>query len=305
MKIEHLYYFMEIVHAQSINKASNRLYISQQHLSRIVNALEKEFDVTLFKRTSKGITLTPQGENFYKYADKIVGLYDEMKKEFSLGMLPKIDSNEDLCGECRISFPFFFSLYLNDFLETIKKTYPEITVHYFEEYIQMSARNLEMSDRIHFISDFNIRKKSIFADEPNLKKFYIGQTELLFCVKENSKLSGKHMLLENDINNYMITSYPQLESYCDFINQEQILFTSSNIYQHLDSVVHNDSLCFVPSYCKRGILQKYPSIKCIPYEYTYPVPMYIVISQNLSLSSSEKAIISCIVRYINSLNDLA
>ena len=44
MRIEYLYYFLVISETQSLNKASNKLFISQQQLSRIVSSLENELN---------------------------------------------------------------------------------------------------------------------------------------------------------------------------------------------------------------------------------------------------------------------
>ena len=43
MRVEYLYYFLVVSETKSLNKAANKLFISQQQLSRIVSSLENEF----------------------------------------------------------------------------------------------------------------------------------------------------------------------------------------------------------------------------------------------------------------------
>ena len=82
MKIEHLYYFLVIANTKSINKAACKLYLSQQHLSRIVTNLENELHIQLLKRSPAGIELTEKGEVFSQFAEKIVNDYREMQTHF-------------------------------------------------------------------------------------------------------------------------------------------------------------------------------------------------------------------------------
>ena len=67
MNIVHLKYAVEIARTKSISKAAENLYMAQPNLSRAVKELEEALGITIFKRTSKGITVTPEGEEFLRY----------------------------------------------------------------------------------------------------------------------------------------------------------------------------------------------------------------------------------------------
>ncbi|MBO5139647.1 MAG: LysR family transcriptional regulator, partial [Peptococcaceae bacterium] len=124
MKIEHLYYFLVIANTNSINKAAQKLFISQQHLSRIVNTLEEDLHIKLLHRTASGIELTEKGKIFSQFAEKIVNDYREMQSYFYLDALPTIEQEADIHGNCQIAFPFFFSMFLNDFIKKLQKIHP-------------------------------------------------------------------------------------------------------------------------------------------------------------------------------------
>ncbi|MDD3400160.1 MAG: LysR family transcriptional regulator [Eubacteriales bacterium] len=82
MNILYMKYALEIAKTGSINKASETLYIAQPNLSRSMKELEVSLGVTLFERTSKGMTPTPEGEKFLQYAEKILRQVDEVESLF-------------------------------------------------------------------------------------------------------------------------------------------------------------------------------------------------------------------------------
>lgn len=77
MKIENIRLFLEVVQLGSINKAAEKLYISQQSLSIIMKNMEAELGVELLVRNYKGIVLTSDGEKFFDCAQNIVSSYDD------------------------------------------------------------------------------------------------------------------------------------------------------------------------------------------------------------------------------------
>jgi DNA-binding transcriptional LysR family regulator len=60
--------FLAVYDTRSTHAAAERLYISQQGLSRSIRSLEAELGVRLFERTSSGMVPTPAGERFRDYA---------------------------------------------------------------------------------------------------------------------------------------------------------------------------------------------------------------------------------------------
>ena len=83
MNIVHLRYAVEVEKTHSINKAAENLFMSQPNLSRSIRELETSLGLTIFNRTSKGITLTPQGQEFLTHAKKILLQIDELEANYS------------------------------------------------------------------------------------------------------------------------------------------------------------------------------------------------------------------------------
>ena len=80
MKIEYFGYFCEVVESQGISLAAQKMYISQQGLSKALNVIESELGTTLLNRNrnSGSVSLTAEGQIFYDYASSIWKEYSRM-----------------------------------------------------------------------------------------------------------------------------------------------------------------------------------------------------------------------------------
>lgn len=78
MLINQIRHALEIAKAGSINKAANTLFISQSALSASIKNLEDKLGRRIFFRTTKGISLTPFGQDFISSAAPICLQIDQL-----------------------------------------------------------------------------------------------------------------------------------------------------------------------------------------------------------------------------------
>lgn len=71
MNFESIYYFTELAKTLNMNETGEKLYISQQTLSNHIKRLEDYYGTKLFFRKPK-LMLTPIGEEYLKYAEKVL-----------------------------------------------------------------------------------------------------------------------------------------------------------------------------------------------------------------------------------------
>lgn len=79
MNTMHLRYAVEIEKTGSISQAANNLFMSQPNLSKAIKELEAALHITIFQRSSKGVTPTPKGRQFLISAKRILRELDEME----------------------------------------------------------------------------------------------------------------------------------------------------------------------------------------------------------------------------------
>ena len=82
MTIQQLKYIIGVSETGSINKAAGILYVSQPSLTAAIKDVENEFNITIFNRSSKGITLTSEGKEFIQYGRQIYAQYDNLLERF-------------------------------------------------------------------------------------------------------------------------------------------------------------------------------------------------------------------------------
>lgn len=83
MNLTDLHYVVEIEKSGSISKAAKELYVAQPNLSKAIKHLEREFGISIFERSSKGVKATREGQKFLEYAKRIIYEIKEMKRDCS------------------------------------------------------------------------------------------------------------------------------------------------------------------------------------------------------------------------------
>lgn len=72
MTLQQINYLLTIAESRSMNKAAEKLYIAQPTLTGAVRDVEKEFGISVFHRTHKGVTPTIEGEEFLRRIKKCI-----------------------------------------------------------------------------------------------------------------------------------------------------------------------------------------------------------------------------------------
>ncbi|WP_085191087.1 LysR family transcriptional regulator [Mycobacterium sp. IEC1808] len=77
MDIEQLRVFVAVVEEGGLSAAARRLHLSQPTLSQTIQALEKQLDVQLLRRSNVGVTPTAAGLTLLKEARAVIARYEQ------------------------------------------------------------------------------------------------------------------------------------------------------------------------------------------------------------------------------------
>lgn len=72
MTFQQLLYVVEISRCGSINKAAQKLFLSQSSVSGAIKELERELGIILFQRGNRGVEFTSAGQEFLGYASALL-----------------------------------------------------------------------------------------------------------------------------------------------------------------------------------------------------------------------------------------
>lgn len=114
--------FVAVARTQSFTEACAQVHLSQPALSITIKNLEEEAGGALFSRTTRAIALTPEGEEFYPVAQKVIHDYDaaldDLTQRFALNR-----------GRVVLAaMPSFASSLLPGIISDYRELYPNVSV---------------------------------------------------------------------------------------------------------------------------------------------------------------------------------
>ena len=77
-----IHYLITIADSGSMNKAAEQLFVSQPTLTSAVRELETEIGITIFNRTSRGVTPTNEGLEFLRHARQVYQQYELLQMKY-------------------------------------------------------------------------------------------------------------------------------------------------------------------------------------------------------------------------------
>lgn len=195
MNLQHLKYAIEIEKTKSINKAAENLFMGQPNLSRAIKELEESLGVKIFIRTSRGMSPTPEGQEFLRYAKKIVSEVNQVEKMFSENHIPT--------NRFSISVPrgSYISVAFTEFCKKIDNDR-------HAEYIYDETNNHNTINNI-MENNFNlgiIRYQNVFEEQflamlkrKGLKGKLIMEFSHLILVSNKSELADKNTIIMDEL----------------------------------------------------------------------------------------------------------
>ena len=152
MRVEQLHYLVETSRAASINKASERLHITQQSLNTSLSKLEDELGAQLLERSPAGVTLTKEGELAVAYAQEILQTVEAMRQSIAGTHSP--DGDNSFGGHLELSAgPLLSQGPLPQALRQMRQTYKKVQISLVErENLDMIKALLNNEPRLFLMS---------------------------------------------------------------------------------------------------------------------------------------------------------
>lgn len=156
---EEIAVFVAVVESGSFSRAAERLDQANSAVSRAVKKLESKLGVSLLNRTTRQLSLTEEGERYFR---RMQGVLQEMAAAENELMETRLTPK----GLLRIDAATPVVLhYLMPLIKPFRERYPEITLSLVssETFINLIERKVDVAIRAGTLSDSSLRAKSLFT----------------------------------------------------------------------------------------------------------------------------------------------
>lgn len=204
MTLTQMKYAITVSDQKSMNEAARELFITQPSLSAAIRELETEIGVQIFRRTNRGITVTPEGEEFLGYARQVVEQYQlvesryiekkNIKKKFSVSMQ-------------------HYTFAVNAFMEMVRQfgmDEYEFAVHETKTYeVIEDVKNFRSEMGILYLNDFNRKVLTKLFEENGLEFHRLLDCRVYVYLWKGNPLAKQKQISMEELEEYPCLSFEQ------------------------------------------------------------------------------------------------
>lgn len=156
---EELIIFVAVVESRSFSRAAERLNQANSAISRAVKRLEMKLGVSLLNRTTRQLSLTEEGERYFRNVQQILQAMAAAENELT-------ESKKTPRGLLRIdaATPVLLHL-LMPLVKPFRERYPDITLSLVssETFINLIERKVDIAIRAGHLTDSSLRARPLLT----------------------------------------------------------------------------------------------------------------------------------------------
>lgn len=230
MTLQQLRYVIEVAKTGSMNVAAKQLFVSQPSLSMAIRELENDVHISIFERTTKGVVITAEGEEFLGYARQIINQVELLEDKY-------IEA-----GQIKKKFGVsaqHYSFAVKAFVEMVKG--------FDMDKYEFAIREARTHDVIHdvvtgkseigilYTNDFNEKVLNKIFKDNQLEFVHLFTCEGYAYLWKNHPMAGKKVIALEELQDYPCLSFEQGDNN-SFYFAEEILST----YDFKKTIKSND-----------------------------------------------------------------
>ncbi|AQS37357.1 transcriptional regulator [Shewanella psychrophila] len=155
--LEQIKVFHQVVDSGSFSQAAKVLHMAPSSIARNIDSLEAQLKTTLFKRSTRQLVLTEEGDYFYKQSGKLVEDTDVLLAEMR-------GAQDTPQGMLRISvFESFGNLCLAPIIPEFLQMYPDIKIELDldNKLVDLYSENVDLAIRIGVPQDSGLKARKL------------------------------------------------------------------------------------------------------------------------------------------------
>lgn len=230
MTLTQLRYAISVANASSMSEAARSLFISQPSLSLAIRELEEEVGIELFRRTNRGISLTPEGKEFIGYARQVVEQYELMESKY----LDKTTIKKRFSVSLQ-----HYTFAVDAFVQLVRQfgmDEYEFAIHETKTFdVIEDVRTFKSEIGILYVNDFNRKVLFKLFQEDGLEFHAILNCPIYVYLWKGHPLAGQERIRLEELEEYPCLAFDQ-GSNNSFYFAEEVLST----YQYKRLIRAND-----------------------------------------------------------------
>lgn len=230
MTLTQLKYVVTVAGEKSMNEAAKKLFISQPSLSTAIRELETEIGIEVFRRTSRGIVVTPEGEEFIGYARQVTEQCELIDTKYI--------QKENVKRKFGVSMQHY-TFAVNAFVEMVKQfgmEKYEFAVRETKTYeVIEDVKNFKSEIGVLYVNEFNYKVLNKLLTEYELEFHELLRCSIYVYLWKGHPLAEQEEITLEELENYPCLSFEQ-GNYNSFYFAEEVL---SN-YQYKQLIKAND-----------------------------------------------------------------
>lgn len=204
MTLAQLKYVITVAEAKSMNEAAKQLFISQPSLSSAIKDLEEEIGIEVFRRSNKGVLVTPEGEEFVGYARQVVEQYKLIETKYI--------EKENIKKKFGVSTQHY-TFAVKAFVEMVKQfgmDEYEFAIHETKTYeVIEDVKNFKSEIGILYINDFNKKILNKLFLEYGLEFHPILDCHVYIYMWKGHPLAEREEITLEELEDYPCLSFEQ------------------------------------------------------------------------------------------------
>ncbi len=156
-QLEEMRIFVRIVEAGGVGKAADQLGLAKSGVSRSLVSLENRLGVQLINRTTRRISMSGVGREYYQAAVRLIG---------DIAELDALTSNTEtsLQGQLRLAVPLSFGLcHLSAAIDDFVREHPGLTfdIDFSDRLVDLVEQGVDLAIRITALKDSSLKARRI------------------------------------------------------------------------------------------------------------------------------------------------
>lgn len=218
MNLHQLRIFCAVVNEGSFRQAAEKLFLSQPSVSQHVAALEKDFDILLFERRGRSISITPEGRALYVLAADLIRQADEIPSRFR-------DMRSLRAGELKMGASIFAGRHILPApVEEFHRLFPAVSLT-----LSSGGTASIFSDLRRGTTELAVLGRNfLFSKAPDLTYRFLGEDPLVLTTAPGHPWAGRDKILFSEAEDHTLIQFTEdcpLGNYVDeFLLRNRISF---------------------------------------------------------------------------------